>query len=392
MTNGISTGLPRRARRRPTGVPVALGAAGAGTVLLGTLLTTFGLSFDIQWHSDVGPDTFFTLSHLMLYAGSALAGLASLVVVLAATARQRQGRPLPSSIGGAPVRVFGSLFRAPLGYLVTGAGAASFLLFGLLDLGWHAVYGFDAVLNSPPHIGLFLSITLSMVGSLIVGAAARNSWWGKASLVISITVLMTFAPITTMALDGLSLPLEPLVAGSSLLAAAVLVLAGTVLRRPGSVIVVAVAFGVLQAALWPFSVWAAHSYADSIGLPLRDGLTGEPPQLPSTMPLFLIVGALAIELSLHTVRRRRLSATVALAWGGAATGLVVGVTLPFQQVLLDPTEYVPAIAYLVCGISGAVLGAAGGFLGLRIGTMLSSGPTPATRLDRVASARTAVAS
>ena len=60
---------------------VPRGLVPAGFVLGGTLISLIGLTWDIQWHSDVGPDTFFTLPHLFLYAGSAFSGLASLVVV-----------------------------------------------------------------------------------------------------------------------------------------------------------------------------------------------------------------------------------------------------------------------------------------------------------------------
>src|SRR5205823_2456843 len=144
---------------------------GAWTVLIGVALTTVGLSWDIQWHVEVGPDTFFTLPHLVLYAGSAVAGIASLVMVLIATSAQRAGRSWPRTAGGTPIRVFDGVFRAPLGYLVSGVGAASFLLYGLLDLWWHSIYGFDATLNTPSHVALFLSICITMVGSLIVFAS-----------------------------------------------------------------------------------------------------------------------------------------------------------------------------------------------------------------------------
>src|SRR5205807_2467097 len=81
---------------------------------------------------------------------------------------------MPRTVGGTPVRVFGGVFTAPLGYLISGIGAASFLLYGLLDLAWHSIYGFDAVLNTPSHVALFLSITITMIGSVIVFAAARD--------------------------------------------------------------------------------------------------------------------------------------------------------------------------------------------------------------------------
>ena len=37
------------------------------------------------------------------------------------------------------------------------------------------------------------------------------------------------------------------------------------------------------------------AYARLVGLPLRDGSAAEPPVLPSTIPMFLLVAALAIE-------------------------------------------------------------------------------------------------
>jgi hypothetical protein len=61
-------------------------------------------------------------------------------MVLIATSAKRAGRPMPRTVGGTPVRVFGGTFTAPLGYLISGIGTASFignasfLLYSLLDL------------------------------------------------------------------------------------------------------------------------------------------------------------------------------------------------------------------------------------------------------------------
>ena len=84
----------------------------ANVVLGGSLLSLVGLTWDLQWHDDVGPDTFFTLPHLFLYAGSAVVGLASLAVVLLTTAARRAGRPVDPRIGGRVVNVFGRTFAA----------------------------------------------------------------------------------------------------------------------------------------------------------------------------------------------------------------------------------------------------------------------------------------
>src|SRR6266481_178862 len=204
---------------------------GAWVVLLGTMITTLGISWDVQWHKTVGPDSFYTLPHLFIYSGSAIAGIASLVMVLMATSAQRAGHPMPRTVGGTPIRLFGGIFTAPLGYLIAGVGAALFLLYGLADLWWHSIYGFDAVLNTPSHIALFLSI------------------------------LITFAPITTNAFSTLPLPLDPTIVGVIFFSSLLLIVGAGILRRPGGAIAIAAALGILQAFLWWFSPWAAVTYA-----------------------------------------------------------------------------------------------------------------------------------
>ncbi|MFC7614941.1 hypothetical protein ACFQV2_16880 [Actinokineospora soli] len=157
------------------------GVVPAATLMGATLLSLVGSTWDIQWHSDVGPDTFFTVPHLLLYAGAALAGFVSLAVVLATTAAQRAGRPVDPTVGGRPIRIFGGVFTAPIGYVVSGTGAALFLLYGLWDLWWHSLYGFDAVIDSPPHIGLLLGDMITSIGLIIVFAAGKaNRWMARA--------------------------------------------------------------------------------------------------------------------------------------------------------------------------------------------------------------------
>ncbi len=246
-------------------------------------------------------------------------------MVLLATSAQRAGRPVDRTVGGTPVRVFGGAFTAPLGYLISGVGAASFMLYGLLDLGWHSLYGFDAVLNSPPHVALFLSISITMVGSVIVFAAARDQRWGQVGALLAIPILITFTPITTKAFDGLPLPFNAGTAGTVFFSVMLLILGAGILRRPGAAVALAAVLGALQGLLWWFSPWAAYAYAGAVGLPLRDGLTAQPPDLPGAMPMFLILAAAAaIELMFWYARTRRLDAKTVLPVVGAAAGLVFG--------------------------------------------------------------------
>jgi hypothetical protein len=346
------------------------GQAGAWVVLLGNLITTLGISWDVQWHVEVGPDTFFTLFHLALYSGTALSGIASLVMVLVATSAQRAGQPLPRTIGGTPVRVFGGTFTAPLGYLISGIGAASFLLYGLLDLQWHAIYGFDAVLNTPSHVALFLSITLTMIGSIIVFAAARDRRWGQIGILLAIPVLITFAPISANGLSNLPLPFDPLTASVIFIATIVTMIGASILRRPGAAVAIAVVLGILQAFLWWFSPWAAQTYASSVGLPLRDGLSSQPPTVPSGIPMFLIVAAVVVEVAFWLIRTRDLNARRVMLLTGVVAGLIVAASIPLQTALTDPTGQLTTQETVTIIALGLPLGALAGFLSAPFTVML----------------------
>jgi hypothetical protein len=351
------------------------GRVGAWVVLLGTAITTIGLSWDIQWHVEVGPDTFFTLPHLFLYSGSALSGIASLVMVLLATSAQRAGRVWPRWAGGPPVRVLGGTFTAPLGYLVSGVGAACFLLYGLLDLWWHSIYGFDAVLNTPSHVALFLSICVTMVGGIIVFANARDQRWARAGILVAVPILITFAPLPFNALSTAPLPIDPTLLGV-LLCAPMLLITGALVLGRGGAIGVAVVLGAIQAVLWWFSSWATVAYAAAVGLPLREGAGHQPPSLPSLIPMFLVIAALAVEGAMWLSHSRRIHfGRLMLPLGGLA-GLIVGVTFTLQLAITDGLQPSPVLI-LTLSISGLILGVPAGFLGTRFGTMLRTTDTPA---------------
>ncbi|WP_228001828.1 hypothetical protein [Nocardia australiensis] len=362
---------PSNAEAAPTSTSDNSTAAriGAWVVLFGTAVTLVGLSWDIQWHDDVGPDTFFTLPHLLLYSGSALAGFASLAMVLITTSAQRAGRPVPR-MGGTPIRVFGSNLTAPLGYMVAGAGAASFLLYGLLDLEWHSIYGFDAVLNTPSHVALFLSIWVTMIGSVMVFASHRDQLWGRIGIVLAIPILITFAPFPTNALYNLQLPVDPTIVGIVLFGPLLLILGAAVLARPGAAVAIAASLGAMQVILWWFSPWAAHTYASAIGLPLRDGLTGRPPALPAIMPMFMIVAALAVEGLFWLVRTRGYDAKKIVLVAGAVAGVIVAVTFPLQLNLTHASSHITIGEVALIAILGIPLGLLAGFLGGRFTSML----------------------
>ncbi|MCO1581482.1 hypothetical protein M8C13_37605 [Crossiella sp. SN42] len=346
------------------------GLVAAGFVLGGSLLSLTGLTWDIQWHSDVGPDTFFTLPHLFLYSGSAIAGIASLVVVLLTTAAQRGGRPVDPLVGGRAVGVFGRTFAAPVGYLVCGLGAASFLLYGLWDQWWHSLYGFDAVIASPPHIGLLLSISITMIGAVMVFAVARSYRWGAIGTLVGLAVLLAFSTVITIGLGELpAAPVNPIAAGTAFLCVLVVIIGARVLDRPGGAIGVAAVLAALQAVFWWFSPWAARTYADAIGLPVRD-FVSEVPGMPSLWPLCLLLVGGGLELWLAAARRGGARLTRVGALAGGVAGLLVGGLAPVQASLLRGLALPAAEVLVSTAIASLVLGVLAGFLGVRFGGML----------------------
>ncbi|ONF67024.1 hypothetical protein [Amycolatopsis keratiniphila] len=353
-------------------VPVArserTGLVPAGTVLAGSVISLVGLTWDIQWHGDVGPDTFFTMPHLFLYSGSAISGLASLVVVLMTTAARRAGRPVDARVGGRAINVFGKVFAAPAGYLVTGTGAAMFLLYGLWDQWWHGLYGFDAVIDSPPHIGLLLSITLSIIGTVMVFAAAREHRWGTVGVVGSLGVLIAFSTVTVLGLQQIDVDGLDVVSVGIALLSVLLVSAGAGFwGRPGGAVRVAAALAVIQAITWWFSPWAAEAYASAVGLPMRDYIDGVP-AMPSMMPMALLPIAAVLE-AVYLLSRRWPAGRVSVP-AGVIGGLLVGASMPIQNAIVYGSDQMPWAVVFATGAAGAVVGLLGGFAGWRFGGML----------------------
>ncbi|MDX3659956.1 hypothetical protein PV646_21870 [Streptomyces sp. ID05-26A] len=339
---------------------VPRGLIPASVVLGGTLISLIGLTWDIQWHSDVGPDTFFTLPHLFLYAGSAISGLASLAVVLLTTANSKRDKEVDPVVGGRAVGVFGRTFAAPVGYLVSGIGAALFLVYGLWDQWWHGLYGFDAVIDSPPHIGLLLSISITMVGAVMIFAVARDQNWGTYGVAGAAATLLAFSMVTVLGLRALpGGPVNTVNAGSAFFSVMILFMGAYVLKRRGGALAVGVVVAALQALFWWFSPWATEVYADATGLPLRDYADGIP-GLPNMIPMSLVLVAVTVEL-LHKLP----------AWlVGAVGGVIITGCAPLQRMFVYGGNFPALDRYLATVVAGAVLGALAGMLGRRFGHML----------------------
>lgn len=378
-TAPLSTTIPSR-RSSAASLAVRGRRLAAIPFLVGVCCSLLGFFWDIQWHVDVGPDTFFTLPHLVLYSGIAISGLVSLAVVLATTAAARRGDP-QAFVGTTPL--LRGAYRAPLGYLVGGFGALSFLLYGLLDQWWHGLYGFDVTLVSPPHVGLILSIFVTMAGALIAFAAEdrRAPSWSSA-LLVAVAAAILAAFLTPMVLEVMPWRLGPFSWPALVIAAlypAVLLMVVSVLRRPWAGMLVAVAFTVVLAATWLLVPWITARYAEAIGLFLRDTTTNEP-VAPGMLPTVLLVAGVAVDGLVALARRQGWPVRAGVLLAGAVAALVL-IGLQPQPPIYGPSgNDTPEVVAVMGQIAAAtrlptlllapVLGALAGWFGWNLGIVL----------------------
>jgi hypothetical protein len=382
-----------RARTADRTVDRARIVAAAG-FLLGVVLSFLGFSWDVQWHTDVGPDTFFTAPHLVLYGGVAIAGLTSLAMVLLTTWYARRGTP--AALEGTTA-ILGGRFQGPLGYIIGGFGALFFLLYGLMDQWWHTLYGFDVTLVSPPHVGLILSIMVTMAGCLTALAWHVRTAHGPvqrifaaAGAAFAAAVLVAF--ITPTLTDLLPWRLFGVVSWPntvvSLLYPAAILTVISVVRRPWGGTLFGLVFTALDLLTTAIIPGITRDYAASIGLFMRDNTTGEV-VVSGLLPTYVLLAGIAADLVLLAGRALGWRLTIVVPLAGAAAAFALRLPEPnlplYAPDPLAPAEVIAAWTEITAAVSTSSLilaplvGALAGWFGWLLGIVLTgsaSGATP----------------
>ena len=128
--------------------------------------SSIGGAWDVSWHRSIGRDTFWTPAHIAIYACGVLAAIICSYLILTTTfGRSAELRPSSVTVLG---------FRAPLGAFIAAWGGIAMLTSAPFDNWWHAAYGLDVKIVSPPHTLLILGIRAVAVGVLFLILAAMN--------------------------------------------------------------------------------------------------------------------------------------------------------------------------------------------------------------------------
>src|SRR5438034_8762033 len=160
-------------RTEAIGAPVAAVTADASLAwrraalwgLLGAkVVSSWGVQWDIQWHTVIGRDSFWIAPHLMTYAGVVVMVVLSFGGLAWTTLR-------PSPGGGDVVRVLG--LAGTRGFHLAAWGIALTVLAAPIDDLWHRLFGIDVTLWSPPHLLGLLGAAINSIACVLV---AREAW------------------------------------------------------------------------------------------------------------------------------------------------------------------------------------------------------------------------
>src|SRR6202158_762702 len=122
--------------------------------------------WDISWHESIGRDSFWTPAHVLIYLCGVLAGVACGYLILSTTFKNR------SPLRAASVSMWG--FRGPLGAFICAWGGVAMITSAPFDNWWHAAYGLDVKIISPPHTLLALGMTAIRFGTLVLILSEMN--------------------------------------------------------------------------------------------------------------------------------------------------------------------------------------------------------------------------
>jgi hypothetical protein len=159
--------------------------------VLGATSIIVGVIWDISWHRTIGRDTFWTPAHMAIYLGGLLGGGAAGWLVLRTTFAGTEAERASC------VRLWG--FKGPLGAWVAIWGALAMLVSAPFDNWWHAAYGLDVKILSPPHSVLAVGMWAVVLGALLLVVREQNASAGETRPADRVLFLMSSGILLTMA-------------------------------------------------------------------------------------------------------------------------------------------------------------------------------------------------
>jgi hypothetical protein len=139
--------------------------------LIAVISSVIGGAWDISWHESVGRDTFWTTPHLLIQLCGIISGLCCGYLILSTTFQK------DSPLRAHSISMWG--FRGPMGAFLCAWGGVAMITSAPFDNWWHAAYGLDVKILSPPHVLLALGMTGIRFGTVVLVLSEMNRAEGE---------------------------------------------------------------------------------------------------------------------------------------------------------------------------------------------------------------------
>jgi hypothetical protein len=139
--------------------------------LIAVLSSVIGGAWDISWHESIGRDTFWTTPHILIQLCGVISGISCGYLILATTFQKN------SPLRAHSISMWG--FRGPMGAFLCAWGGVAMITSAPFDNWWHAAYGLDVKILSPPHVLLALGMTGIRFGTVVLILSEMNRAQGQ---------------------------------------------------------------------------------------------------------------------------------------------------------------------------------------------------------------------
>lgn len=139
--------------------------------LFAVISSVVGGAWDISWHESVGRDTFWTTPHILIQLCGIVSGLSCGYLILSTTFDKN------SPLRAHSISMWG--FRGPMGAFLCAWGGVAMITSAPFDNWWHAAYGLDVKILSPPHVLLALGMTGIRFGTVVLVVSEMNRAQGE---------------------------------------------------------------------------------------------------------------------------------------------------------------------------------------------------------------------
>jgi hypothetical protein len=311
------------------------------TIWAGVVAVTsasIGGAWDVAWHRSIGRDSFLSWPHIAIYACGVIAAIVCGYLIFSTTFGDS------AKLKAESVTVLG--FKAPLGAFIAAWGGIAMIASAPFDNWWHAAYGLDVKIISPPHTLLILGIRSVSVGVMFLILAALNRSADRiegrgdgAERVTHKTLQRLFLYLGGLMVTGQMFFLMEQTWDVVLHSTMAYISMGIAL--PVVFAVVSKASGSRWACTTAAAIYMAFAMAEILIFPLVPAAPKLGPVyfpvthlVPAKFPILIVVPALAMDLLWHRLRSWKVWQLAAVS-GVMFIALLVAVEWPFADFLLS---------------------------------------------------------